>query len=120
MAIVRIGAVERKPANGRAASGIVTLGSRGIPAAGDGAPVGATARDRLPRAPIGACTMHRRGGVADRLQGYLVRAYAEELTEPTELGYLGCPPPALPEVDRLGLDAHPQRQLELGPSPFLP
>jgi hypothetical protein len=50
----------------------------------------------------------------------LVGADAEELPQPAELGHLGGAAAALPEVDRLRLDADLERYLELGPSPLLP
>ena len=59
-----------------------------------------------------------RGRLAYWLQDDLVGAEAEELPKPAHLGHLRHPPPALPEVDRLWLDAYPQRELELGPSLF--
>jgi hypothetical protein len=60
------------------------------------------------------------GRLTQRLQNDLVRADTEELPEPAHLGDLRHPSSTLPEVNRLGLDAHPQRQRELGPSVFLP
>jgi hypothetical protein len=59
------------------------------------------------------------GRLADELQDDFVGADAEQLAEPAHLGHLRHPSSALPEIDRLGLDANPQRQFKLGPSPVL-
>jgi hypothetical protein len=50
----------------------------------------------------------------------LVGAQAEGRAELAHLRDLGGAPPALPQVDGVGLDADLERQLELGPAAGLP
>jgi hypothetical protein len=102
-------------------SWIVATDGRSVPATSYGAAGRISTRGVLPSVPAGSCLMHRRGGkVSSRLENDLIRADAKELPELPQLGHLWRPPSALPEVDRLGLDTDPQRQLELGPSLILP
>jgi hypothetical protein len=104
-----------------AMSWIVATDGWGVPATSDGAAGRISTRGVLPSVPAGSCPVHRRGGsVSCRLENDLIRADAKELPELPQLGHLRRPPSALPEVDRLGLDADPQRQFELGPSLILP
>jgi hypothetical protein len=120
--IARMSEVDRQPA-GRsvtARSGIVATDGRGVLAAGDGTAVRSTARRMLSLLASGSSPVpRRRGRLAYWLEDDLIRADAEELAQFAHLGHLGHPPPALPEVDRLRLDADPQRQFELGPTLFL-
>src|SRR6187455_1362911 len=101
-------------------SGIVASDCRSIPAPGDGATTRITARRWLSPVAIGArlvaCSCER---IAYGLQDDLVGADTEELAELAHLRHLRRPPPALPEIDRLWLHAHPQCQLELGPALLL-
>jgi hypothetical protein len=104
-----------------AVSWIVATDRWGVPATSDGAAGRISTRGVLPSVPAGSCPVHRRGGrVSSRLENDLIRADAKELPELPQLGHLRRPPPALPEIDRLRLDADPQRQLELGPTLILP
>ena len=102
-------------------SWIVATDRWGVPATSDGAAGRISTRGGLPSVPAGSCPVCRHSGrVSSRLEHDLIRADAKELPELPQLRHLRRPPPALPEIDRLRLDADPQRQLELGPTLILP
>ena len=104
-----------------AVSWIVATDRWGVPATSDGAAGRISTRGGLPSVPAGSCPVCRHSGrVSSRLEHDLIRADAKELPELPQLRHLRRPPPALPEIDRLRLDADPQRQLELGPTLILP
>jgi hypothetical protein len=108
--IERIDEVDRQPAHGSVAarSGIVASDGGSVPAPGDGATIRITARRMLSRLASGSGLVARScERIAYGLQDDLVGADAEELPELTHLGHLRHPASALPEVDRLGLDADP-------------
>jgi hypothetical protein len=93
-----------------AVSRIVPTDRWGVPTTRGGADGRISTRGVLPSVPAGSCPVHRHSGsVSCRLENDLIRADAKELPELPQLGHLWRPPPALPEVDRLGLDADPQR-----------
>jgi hypothetical protein len=117
--IERIGKVDRRPAERRVTggSGIVASDGRGVLASRDGVTIRITARRTLPLIAMGARLVPgRRGRLVYWLQDDLIGADPEQLPEPAHLGHLRHPAAALPEVDRLRLDADPQREFELGPS----
>jgi hypothetical protein len=117
--IERIDEVEGSQRTGawRRGLGIVASDGRSVPVPGDGATIRITA-GRMLSLLAGCSGLVARSceRIAYGLQDDLVGADTEELAELAHLGHLRHPPPALPEVDRLRLDAHLQRQLELGPS----
>jgi hypothetical protein len=117
--IERIDEVDRQPADRRipARSWIVASDGRGVLASRDGATIQITARRMLSLLASGSSAVPRhRGRLAYWLEDDLIRADAEELPQLAHLGHLRHPAAALPEVDRLRLDADPQREFELGPS----
>jgi len=117
----RMGEVDRQPA-GRsvpARSGVVASDGRGVLAPGDGTAIRSTPRRMFSLMASGSSPVpRRRGRLAYWLEDDLIRADAEKLSEFAHLGHLWHSPPTLPEVDRLRLDADPQRQFKLGPSLF--
>ena len=64
--------------------------------------------------------MARANSVGARLESDIVRAHVKELAQFTYLRHKRRPTAALPEVNRLRVHADFYREIELGPTPFLP
>src|SRR5215211_1103688 len=96
------------------------VGRTGSLTADGGSPTPIATGHSLLRTSVGGRPVTPVFATAVRDKVDLVRTDSENLTQFAQLGHLGRAAPALPRVDRLRLDAHFERQLELGPPVYPP